>query len=82
MWPFAGEGANRDGCELALALVEHGDDVEAALRQYETAMFPRSADAARLSARGLDLYFADDSPRGMVEFFGRMGVPVTSTGQG
>jgi 2-polyprenyl-6-methoxyphenol hydroxylase-like FAD-dependent oxidoreductase len=85
MSPFAGEGANaamRDGCELALALVEHGDDVEAALRQYETAMFPRSADAARLSARGLDLCFADDSPRGMVEFFGRMGVPVTSTGQG
>jgi 2-polyprenyl-6-methoxyphenol hydroxylase-like FAD-dependent oxidoreductase len=85
MSPFAGEGANaamHDARELALALIEHGDDVEAALRQYETAMFPRSADAARLSARGLDLCFADDSPRGMVEFFGRMGVPVTSTGHG
>jgi 2-polyprenyl-6-methoxyphenol hydroxylase-like FAD-dependent oxidoreductase len=84
MSPFAGEGANaamRDGCELALALVEHGDDVEAALREYETAMFPRSADAARLSARGLDLCFADDSPRGMV-VFGRIGVPVISVGQG
>ena len=84
MSPFAGEGANAamlDACELALALIEHGDDVEAALRQYETAMFPRSADAARQSARGLDLCFADDSPRGMVEFFGRMGVPVTSTGR-
>ncbi|MCO1657144.1 FAD-dependent oxidoreductase [Pseudonocardia humida] len=81
MSPFAGEGANAamlDGCELALALVEHGDDVEAALRQYETAMFPRSADAARQSARGLDLCFADDSPRGMVEFFGGMGVPSVS----
>jgi 2-polyprenyl-6-methoxyphenol hydroxylase-like FAD-dependent oxidoreductase len=84
MSPFAGEGANAamlDGCELALALIEHGDDVEAALRAYETVMFPRSADAARQSARGLDLCFADDAPRGMVEFFGRMGVPVASTGR-
>ena len=83
MSPFAGEGANGamlDGCELALALVEHGDDVEAALRRYETAMFPRSADAARQSARGLDLCFAADAPRGMVEFFGGMGVPVASAG--
>jgi 2-polyprenyl-6-methoxyphenol hydroxylase-like FAD-dependent oxidoreductase len=79
MSPFAGEGANAamlDACELALALIEHGDDVEAALRQYETAMFPRSAVAARKSARGLDLCFADDSPRGLVEFFGRMGAPA------
>ena len=77
MSPFAGEGANAamlDACELALALIEHGDDVESALRQYETAMFPRAAEAARLSARGLDLCFADDSPRGMVEFFSGMGV--------
>ncbi|MFC4942931.1 FAD-dependent oxidoreductase [Pseudonocardia sp. GCM10023141] len=76
MSPFAGEGANAamlDGCELALALIEHGDDVEAALREYETAMFPRSSDASRRSARGLDLCFADDSPRGLVEFFGRVG---------
>ncbi|MHA6619130.1 FAD-dependent oxidoreductase [Pseudonocardia sp. DLS-67] len=85
MSPFAGEGANAamlDGCELALALIEHGTDVEAALHRYETAMFPRAADAARRSARGLDLCFADDSPRGMVEFFGRMGVAGTSAGQG
>ena len=78
MSPFAGEGANAamlDGCELALALIEHGDDVDAALAQYEAAMFPRSAEAARQSAVGLDLCFADDAPRGMVEFFGRMGVP-------
>ncbi|GAA1193085.1 FAD-dependent oxidoreductase [Pseudonocardia alaniniphila] len=81
MSPFAGEGANaamHDAREMALALIEHGDDVEGALHQYETAMFPRAAAAARQSARGLDLCFADDAPRGMVEFFGRMGVPVTS----
>jgi 2-polyprenyl-6-methoxyphenol hydroxylase-like FAD-dependent oxidoreductase len=79
MSPFAGEGANAamlDGCELALALIEHGDDVEAALAQYEAAMFPRAAEAAAQSAYGLDLCFADDSPRGLVEFFSRMGVPV------
>ena len=81
MSPFAGEGANAamlDGCELALALIEHGGDVEVALREYETAMFQRSADAARQSARGLDLLFADDAPRGLVEFFGSMGAPVES----
>ncbi|TCK20697.1 FAD-dependent oxidoreductase [Pseudonocardia endophytica] len=81
MSPFAGEGANAamlDACELALALVEHGDDVEGALLRYERAMFPRADVAARMSARGLDLCFADDSPRGLVEFFGRMGTPVNS----
>jgi 2-polyprenyl-6-methoxyphenol hydroxylase-like FAD-dependent oxidoreductase len=84
MPPFAGEGPNAamlDGSELALALIEHGDDVEAAMRQYETAMFPRSADAAQQSAYGLDLCFADDSTRGTVEFFSSMGTPVTSAGR-
>jgi 2-polyprenyl-6-methoxyphenol hydroxylase-like FAD-dependent oxidoreductase len=82
MTPFAGEGANAamlDSYELALALIERGNDVEAALADYEAAMFPRSADAARRSARGLDLCFAVDAPRGMVEFFDKKGVPVAST---
>jgi 2-polyprenyl-6-methoxyphenol hydroxylase-like FAD-dependent oxidoreductase len=77
MSPFAGEGANGamlDGCELALALIEHGDDVERALAQYEAVMFPRAAEAAAKSAKGLELCFADDSPKGLVEFFSRMGV--------
>lgn len=76
MSPFAGEGANAamlDAAELALALVEHGADVEAALSRYEAHMFPRSAEAARESADGLELCFADDSPRGMVEFFAGVG---------
>ena len=78
MSPFAGEGANLamlDATELALALVEHGDDVERALAQYEAAMFPRSAAAAEGSARGLEMCFAADSPRAMVDFFTQMGVP-------
>jgi 2-polyprenyl-6-methoxyphenol hydroxylase-like FAD-dependent oxidoreductase len=79
MSPFAGEGANLallDGAELALAIVAHGDDVEAALAQYESAMFPRAAAAAEMSAQGLDMCFAPDSPRAVVDFFSGAGAPA------
>jgi len=76
MSPFAGEGANLallDGAELALALIKHGDDVETALGEYEAAMFPRAARSAEQSAMGLEMIFAPDSPRGLVEFFSTVG---------
>jgi 2-polyprenyl-6-methoxyphenol hydroxylase-like FAD-dependent oxidoreductase len=78
MSPYAGEGANLamlDATELALAIAEHGDDIETALTQYETAMFPRSKAAAGKSAQGLEMYFAADAPKGLVQFFESMGVP-------
>src|SRR5208283_3713205 len=57
MSPYAGEGANLamlDATELALAIAEHGDDVESALTRYEAAMFPRGEVAAEKSAQGLE----------------------------
>jgi 2-polyprenyl-6-methoxyphenol hydroxylase-like FAD-dependent oxidoreductase len=72
MTPFAGEGANlalQDGAELALALVEHPDDVETALAQSEKAMFARARPAARMSAMNIDLIFSANAPREIVGFF-------------
>ncbi|MFE0023961.1 FAD-dependent oxidoreductase [Amycolatopsis sp. NPDC059021] len=72
MSPFAGEGANLamlDGAELALAIVAHRDDVETALGTYEAELFPRSAASARKSAEGLEMIFAPDAPKGLVELF-------------
>ena len=75
MSPFAGEGANLamyDGALLASAIVEHPGDVEAALSAYEAELFPRSAEAARDSARSMEVMFADGSPRQLVEMFAAM----------
>jgi 2-polyprenyl-6-methoxyphenol hydroxylase-like FAD-dependent oxidoreductase len=72
MSPFAGQGANLamlDATELGLAIASHGADVEAALAQYEAALFPRSEAAAAQSAFSLEMCFAADAPRGLVAFF-------------
>ncbi|MCZ0206247.1 NAD(P)/FAD-dependent oxidoreductase [Streptomyces sp. UMAF16] len=76
MSPFAGEGANLallDGAELGLALAAHPGDTEAALAAYEARMFPRAEASAAESARGQELLFAADAPRGLVEMFTRQG---------
>jgi 2-polyprenyl-6-methoxyphenol hydroxylase-like FAD-dependent oxidoreductase len=70
MSPFAGEGANLamlDGAELGLAIAAQPGP--AALAAYEQAMFPRSADAAAQTAASMEMIFAADSPRGLVEQF-------------
>ncbi|HEY4458311.1 MAG TPA: NAD(P)/FAD-dependent oxidoreductase [Pseudonocardiaceae bacterium] len=69
MSPFAGEGANLamlDATELAIAIAEH-DDVEGALSDYETALFPRSEEAALESAENLVQCFEPGAPQGMLD---------------
>lgn len=72
MSPFAGEGANLamfDGAELAKAIINHGNDREAALSAYETALFPRSRAVAQLSADNLSLFFGDGAPGSVADLF-------------
>jgi 2-polyprenyl-6-methoxyphenol hydroxylase-like FAD-dependent oxidoreductase len=76
MSPFAGEGANlalHDASQLATAIADCPEDREAALAAYEKDMFARAEDAAGLSARMLELIFASDAPRGLVDAFASFG---------
>lgn len=68
----SGEGANLamyDGAELAKALVRHPGDVEAALLDYEEALFPRSAIAAAEAGELSRLLFGDKAPGSLVDMF-------------
>ncbi|MGO4459452.1 FAD-dependent oxidoreductase [Streptomyces sp. M-16] len=70
MSPFAGEGANLamfDGAELGKAIAAHSDDIEAALAEYEQALFPRSAQFAAESDKNHRLIFGDDAPAGLLD---------------
>jgi 2-polyprenyl-6-methoxyphenol hydroxylase-like FAD-dependent oxidoreductase len=70
MSPFAGEGANLamfDGSELGTAIAAHPGDTEAALAQYEQALFPRGAQFAAESDRNHKLMFADNTPDGLLK---------------
>jgi 2-polyprenyl-6-methoxyphenol hydroxylase-like FAD-dependent oxidoreductase len=70
MSPFAGEGANLamyDGAELGKAIAAHPDDVETAMAEYEQALFPRSAQSSCESDSNHRLFFADDTPGGLLD---------------
>ncbi|WP_433173517.1 FAD-dependent oxidoreductase [Actinoallomurus sp. CA-150999] len=68
LMPPNGEGANLamlDGAELGQAIAAHPDDTEAALAEFEQAMFTRAA----AEAADDDIYkimFGDDAPHSMV----------------
>ncbi|MGV9293008.1 FAD-dependent oxidoreductase [Amycolatopsis sp. NPDC003676] len=70
--PPNGEGANLamlDGAELGIALAAHPGDIEAALTEYEQAMFPRSAETAAEGAHLQRQMFGPDAPNGLLAEF-------------
>jgi 2-polyprenyl-6-methoxyphenol hydroxylase-like FAD-dependent oxidoreductase len=77
--PPNGEGANLamyDGAELGKAIAAHPDDVEAALTEYEQALFPRSAEAATEAARDFELCFGDNAPHSLINLLTGQPQPV------
>ena len=67
-----GAGANLamyDGAELGKALAAHPDDVEAALTEYEQALFPRGAKAATEGSQLHEFLFGDNAPHSLVTAF-------------
>jgi 2-polyprenyl-6-methoxyphenol hydroxylase-like FAD-dependent oxidoreductase len=67
--PPNGEGANLamyDGAELGKAVAAHPDDVEAALAEYEQALFARSAEAAAEAVRDFELCYGDNAPDSLI----------------
>jgi 2-polyprenyl-6-methoxyphenol hydroxylase-like FAD-dependent oxidoreductase len=67
--PPNGEGANLamyDGAELGKVIAAHPDDVEAALTEYEQALFPRSTEATTEAARDFELCYDDNAPHDLI----------------
>lgn len=68
----SGEGANLamlDGAELGEAIAARPDDIEAALGEYEQAMFPRSAAAASEAIQLHEICYGADTPRSLIDMF-------------
>jgi len=78
----SGEGANLamyDGAELGQAIAAQPGDLEAALVEYEQAMFVRSSKAAAEAVQIHALCFEDDNaPRGLIDFFSGGGAATSS----
>jgi 2-polyprenyl-6-methoxyphenol hydroxylase-like FAD-dependent oxidoreductase len=72
LMPPAGLGANAamlDALELALELIAHPSEPDAAVRRYEVAMFERGAAAARESAKITDILMSPRGAQGLLKFF-------------
>ncbi|MEV4263216.1 NAD(P)/FAD-dependent oxidoreductase [Kribbella sp. NPDC049584] len=72
LMPSHGEGANqamRDAAELAQAIAAHPDDLDAALEQYEPAMFERTAKVAESSAEVAKMMSGPDAAQKVLAFF-------------
>lgn len=72
MSPFAGEGVNlamADAADLAAAILANPNDIDAAFLQYEQSMAERTVPFQIESAANMTMAFADDAPRGFLEFF-------------
>ena len=75
--PPNGEGANLamlDGAELGQAIAAHTGDVEAALDEFEQAMFPRAAEAAGAEDT-YDLMLGGDAPDSWIAMMNGAGQP-------
>lgn len=62
----------QDANELAHAIIDvvKGDNtLSGAVKQYEEKMFKRVEIVAKESAENLDLFFEEDSPKGLVDKF-------------
>jgi hypothetical protein len=72
-----------DGAELGKAVAAQPGDLEAALAEYEEAMFIRSAKAAAEAQAIHALCFDDDNaPRGLIDFLTGGSAPVSSIPSG
>jgi 2-polyprenyl-6-methoxyphenol hydroxylase-like FAD-dependent oxidoreductase len=74
----SGDGANLamfDGAELGKAIAAHPDDIEAALAEYEAAMFPRSESFYADAEEILELCLGDRAPFGLIDFLTGAGAP-------
>jgi 2-polyprenyl-6-methoxyphenol hydroxylase-like FAD-dependent oxidoreductase len=70
--PPNGEGADLamlDGARLGQALAAHPDDLEAALTEYEQALFPRSTEEAIEAARDFEICFGANTPQSLIGLF-------------
>jgi len=59
----------RDAAELAQAIAAHPDDLDAALAQYEPAMFERTAKVAESSAEVAKMMSGPDAAQKVLAFF-------------